>query len=406
MIRICFTIGVLLAAISGFCQNAKTDFDKEPHVAWRFKTKAPIFSSPIISEGVAYFGGLDSTLYALDIQTGKEKWKAKTNGEIRSNVAIEGNKLYLLGGNGVLSCLDKKTGNAIWRKVFDNNALYLAERRYDFADYFHSSPLVHDGVIYFGSSNNFVKALNTENGETLWTFQASDIIHTRPAISENKLFVSSFDGHLYALNLKDGRLLWKFKSVGQQYFPKGEMQGFPEVAFGSVFVGSRDFNFYALNTETGQGNWNRKFPRGWAYAATIQDSVLFLGTAEDRLVVALDARNGQEFWKTELKFHVFGHSAFTPNLMYVPTIWGKLYALDRRTGAIRWVFSTDGYKTNHLNYYKADDSYRDDIYTIFKSSIDLIDAEYKMGGIFSDPAIADNVMVITTTDGTVYGLKK
>jgi len=392
--------------ISSLAQSPKQDFDNEPKVHWKFKTGAPIFSSPVISEGVAYFGGLDSTLYALDVKSGAVKWKTKTNGEIRSSVTIVDNKLYLMGGNGVLSCLDKKSGNPIWRKIFDNNALFLAERRYDFADYFHSSPLVHEGIIYLGNSSNLVMALSADTGETRWTFQAGDIVHTKPAILGNKLFFGSFDGYLYALHLLDGRLLWKFKSIGQQYFPKGEMQGFPIAAFGSVYIGSRDFNFYSVNAETGQGNWNRKFPKGWAFAASIEDSVLYLGTAEDRLVLALDAITGQELWNTELKFHVFGRSEISPAYVYVPTIWGKLYALDRKTGDIKWALTTDGYKANHLRYFKEDDSYRDDIYTIFKSSIDLIQAEYNMGGIFSSPAIDNDMMIVTSTDGTVYGLIK
>lgn len=385
---------------------AQTDFEKKPDVAWRLKTSAPIFSSPVISNGVAYFGGLDSVLYAVDVKTGDMKWKIKTGGEIRSTVVVSGDDLYLMGGNGVLSCLDKTNGKSRWRKIFDNTALFISERKYDFADYFHSSPVVSDGVIYLGSGSNFIQAIDANNGDIKWTYQAGDIVHTRIAIEGHLLYAGCFDGFLYALHIDDGSLAWKFKSVGQQYFPKGEVQGFPITAFGSVYFGSRDFNFYSLNARTGFGNWNMKFPKGWAFAATIQDSVLYLGTAEDRLMLAVDPLTGGEIWKTDLKFHIFGHSAFSENLVYVPTIWGKLYALDRKTGSIQWAFTTDGYNANHLKYYKTDDTYRDDIYKIFKSSQDLIKAEYSMGGIFSTPAIDDDMMIITTTEGIVYGLKK
>lgn len=408
-IRIFNILAFLSLSSVAFTQNAgvsKLDFDKEPQVKWRFKANAPFFSSPIISDGIVFFGGLDSTVYAIDVQTGNLSWKVKTGGEIRSTLTIQDDKLYLLGGNGVLSCLDKRTGKPVWRKIVDNNALYLAERKYDFADYYQSSLLIHEGVIYFGGGNNFITALKLENGETLWRFKAGDIVHSQPVIHNGKLFVGCFDGYLYALNIRDGSLAWKFKSVGQQYFPKGEMQGFPVVGFGSVFVGSRDFNFYSIDSETGQGNWNRNFPKGWAFAATVKDTVLFLGTAEDRLMLALDARTGKELWKTDLKFHIFGHFEFSSTLVYVPTIWGKLYALDRKTGNIKWIFTTDGYKANHLRYFKPDDTYRDDIYAIFKSSIDLIKAEYSMGGIFSTPAIWGDMMILTTTEGLVYGLKR
>ncbi|MEQ8424773.1 MAG: PQQ-binding-like beta-propeller repeat protein, partial [Cyclobacteriaceae bacterium] len=321
MKRIYIAISTACFSVCALAQTVNEDFVREPIVKWRFKTNAPIFSTPVVSDGFTFFGGMDSTLYALDTQTGDLKWKVKTNGEIRSTVSVVDDRLYLLGGNGVLSCFYKATGKMIWVKVFDTTALFLGERKYDFADYFHSSPLIQNGVIYFGSGGNYIYAVNAENGEIIWNFKTGDIVHSRPTILGEKLFIGCFDGYLYALNIRDGSLVWKFKSVGQQYFPKGEMQGFPVGSGGSVFIGSRDFNLYSINAETGQGNWNIKFPKGWAFSSVVADTVLFLGTAEDHLMLALDARTGKELWKTDLKFHIFGQSELSSSLVYVPTIW-------------------------------------------------------------------------------------
>jgi hypothetical protein len=223
----------------------------QPSVQWRFKIKQPIFSSPIASDGVAFFGGLDSTVYALDIQTGAQKWKLRTNGEIRSNLVLHNNQLFLAGGNGVLSCIDKNSGKPVWRVIFDNNSLYLAERRYDFADYYHSSPLIRDNIIYLGSGSGLMQAFKSENGELLWSFKAGDIIHSTAVIVKEKLCFGSYDGHVYALNLRDGSLAWKFKSAGQEYFPKGEFNSSPAANNNTIFIGSRDYNTYALNVNGG-----------------------------------------------------------------------------------------------------------------------------------------------------------
>ena len=82
------------------------------------------------------------------------------------------------------------------------------------------------------------------------------------------------------------------------------------------------------------------------------------------------------------------------------------FSFDKKTGAIKWAFATDGYNTNHLRFFKADDTYRDDIGRILKSPAHFIAAEYAMGGIFSTPAIAGDVIVVTTSEGIVYGLKR
>ncbi|HWA33822.1 MAG TPA: PQQ-binding-like beta-propeller repeat protein, partial [Cyclobacteriaceae bacterium] len=135
-------------------------------------------------------------------------------------------------------------------------------------------------------------------------------------------------------------------------------------------------------------------------------TVLYVGTAEDRLMLALDARNGRELWKTNLKLHIFGRCAISRSLIYVPTIWGKVFALDRKTGTTRWTFATDGYNANHEKYFNADDTFGAGFFKVVRNSADLIPLEYKMGGIFSAPAVSGDMMVITSTEGTVYGLKK
>ena len=72
----------------------------------------------------------------------------------------------------------------------------------------------------------------------------------------------------------------------------------------------------------------------------------------------------------------------------------------------KWAFATDGYTSNHLKYFKADDTYRDDIGNILRSPIEWIGAEYRMGGIFSTPAISGNSIVISSTEGVVYCLRR
>ncbi len=403
-----FTHLKVLAFVFGMCAcvglQTNAQSKDTPSVQWRFKIKQPIFSSPVASEGVAFFGALDSTVYAVDMQNGSLKWKLRTNGEIRSNLVLHNNQLLLAGGNGVLSCIDKNSGKPIWRALFDNNALYLAERRYDFADYYHSSPLVHNNVIYIGNSSGLMQALKAENGEQIWSFKAGDIIHSTAVVVKDKLCFGSYDGNVYALNIKDGSLAWKFKSVGQQYFPKGEFNTSPAANNNTVFIGSRDFNSYALNVNSGQANWNKVF-LAWAPSYTVRDTVVYIGTSDDRLLLAVDARNGREFWKINVKFNVFGNCAVTPASVYVPTIWGRLLAVDPKTGNIQWTFDTDGFKAHHDKYYKKDDSFRDDIGSILKSPLEWIAAEYRMGGIWSTPLVAGDRIIITTADGTVYCLK-
>ncbi len=70
-----------------------------------------------------------------------------------------------------------------------------------------------------------------------------------------------------------------------------------------------------------------------------------------------------------------------------------------------WTFTTDGYLNNRMKYFKDDDSYRDDIYSIIKSNEQFLEVEMELGGIFSTPVITNGYLVFTSTEGIVYCLK-
>jgi outer membrane protein assembly factor BamB/tetratricopeptide (TPR) repeat protein len=71
----------------------------------RFRTGATIRSSPVVADGVIYFGSDDGYLYAVDLdnfETGNERWKFKTGGEIRSSPAAGDGVIYVGSRDGYL----------------------------------------------------------------------------------------------------------------------------------------------------------------------------------------------------------------------------------------------------------------------------------------------------------------
>ena len=246
-----------------------SDFRENPKTKWVFEIKSPIFSSPIVSEDLVYFGGLDSIFYAIEISSGHERWRFHTKGEIRSSPLIYNKRVFLNGGDGSLYALEKKSGEIIWK--FDAKC----ERKYDFADYFHSTPVINDGVLYFGSGDYNFYAIDSDTGHLLWSYETGNIVHTTAAISNERIFFGSFDGFVYALNLKTGELIWKFKTVGHRFFPVGEVQGSPAVFKNLVFIGARDYNVYAIDQAKGYCHWNKSFTKGWGLNNNIHDSILY-----------------------------------------------------------------------------------------------------------------------------------
>jgi len=400
----------LLLLISVFAINAQnpeqtkngsnSDFDEQPKIKWEFKTSKSIFSSPIINKATIYFGGNDSVLHAVNIESGEEEWRFKTRGEIRSNVTIDGDFLYLNGGDGIIYKLEKLTGKIVWK--FETSG----EKKVDFADYFQSTPVLQNEVLYFGSGDGSFYAIDAKKGKKIWKFKTGNAIHTTPAIANGKIFFGSFDGHVYALDLQKGKLIWKFKTVGHKYFPSGDVMGSPTVYNDLVFIGARDYNFYAIDLEKGFCHWNKTFFRGWALNSSVSDSVLYIGSADERVLIAADPKTGAEFWKTNMEFLVFGNNAYSETLLYVGTTNGKLQAFSKLSGKYMWSFETETYKKNRHKYFKSDGTYRDDIYSIIKSNEQFLEVECELGGIFTTPVIHGKYLIFTSTNGILYCLEK
>src|ERR1035437_8908520 len=77
-----------------------------------------------------------------------------------------------------------------------------------------------------------------------WSYQTGGYVWSSPAVANGIVYFGSYDNNLYALNASTGVLLWKFVT-GSYIFSS------PAVANGVVYVGSSDNNLYALNASTG-----------------------------------------------------------------------------------------------------------------------------------------------------------
>ena len=385
-----------------FCPAKKLTAQQiSPKLLWKYSIQSPIIGSPIADDSCIYFGSTNGVVYSLN-KTGSLKWKFVTGAPIRSTPCFNKEKIYVLSGDGNVYCINKSSGKMIW--YFQSLTGFIGDTQHDFADYYQSSPTLYKDALFFGSGDGNIYSIDANTGSLNWKYATGGNVHTMPAVSGNKVFAGSFDGSLYALNSNNGELLWKFKSVGQLYFPKGEMTGSPVVAGGLVFAGSRDFNFYALDMNGGYCHWMKSFVKGWALPVTLNDSVIYLGTSEDRSIAALDIQTGNVKWQTNVPFNIFGGCAVKKNVGCFGTLMGKVYGIDLTTGTIKWEYNTEGYTQNHLDYFKADDSYRDDIGTIVSTPDKIVNFYNRVGAVFSTPVFVGNSVIFTSSDGNVYCL--
>ena len=386
-----------LLSISGACQSLN-----EPRTLWKFQAHGEIVASPVLDGKNLMTGSYDSTFYNVDAISGKVNWTFKSGGQIGSTACIWRDKVMFFSSDGKLYCLDKTNGSVIW--MFKTFSGALPDRKYDWPDYYQSSPITDTNTVFFGAGDGRVYAVNALDGNLKWSYQTGDVVHTRPAIENDKIVIGSFDGTMYCLNKESGTLIWQFKTTGHRYFPRGEINGDPVIHHNKVLFGARDYNLYALDLNGGYCHWLKTFSYGWALPVTANDSIVYVGTSDDRMLLALNEETGVVAWRTNLGFNNFAGIMHNKRYGYTGTLNGKLFCIDLTNGAIRWTFLTDGYKRFAKKYFEDGNVFVKDIATLLPNGKAILTMYRELGAIFSTPVLAGDRIFLASNDGTIYCL--
>jgi outer membrane protein assembly factor BamB len=382
-------------------------FPLESHaqrVIWEVPTKGQVVASPVSDGENIYIGSRDHTFYAINPSDGKIAWQFDAQRPIRSTAAIDDNKIAFLA-DGMLYVLNKANGSLLFTFETQGN------QRVDRWDYYDSSPVIHDGRIYFGSGDHHIYAVDLASGDKIWAFETGGVVHARPAIAGSNLYIGSFDGYFYALHLADGSLKWKFDTIGHTYFTKGAVQRGAIIQNGKVYFGSRDFNLYVLDAEKGHGRWNFMEPGSWVIATpTLFDQKVYFGSSDSHRFQARDARNGRFVWELPLNMRVYGSAAVSASdsTLYFGCFNGKLYVVDANTGKLNWTWQAEASEKHYSEVYDSKDHFREDFQLYSNDPEANEKAEQtilSLGSILSTPLLVDNLIIFGSTDGKVYALR-
>jgi eukaryotic-like serine/threonine-protein kinase len=390
-------------------------------VMWQFHTGAAVVSSPVLSGGVVYVGSADHYLYALDAASGALKWKFETKGRVSSSPAIADGGVYFESYDSYFYALDAATGALRWKfhtggeKRFAAAHLHgiepAAETMPDLFDVYLSSPTVSDGIVYFGSGDQHVYALDARSGGLKWKFKTGDVVHASPAVADHTVYIGSWDSYFYALNADTGAEKWRFKS-GED--PKIHNQvGFQSsaaVVDGTVYVGCRDSNLYALDAATGTKKWALDTKGSWVVGApAVRNQRVYAATSDSGLFLEVDAKTGKPGFSLGFKqWPMFSSPAIAGEDAYIGSHEGKLIAIDLKDRKVAWEYRTDAARRNAAAYTKTDGS--PNYAGAFNGSFydDIVVGVSKMmsvGAVLSSPAVADGAVYFGSTDGNVYALR-
>jgi outer membrane protein assembly factor BamB len=283
-----------------------------------------------------------------------------------------------------------------------------------------SSPTVLDGVVYFGSDDHFLYAVDLATHRPRWRFETGDLVRSRPALADGRVYFTSDDNYLYALDAQTGEEVWRF-NLGEALAARAPIESgwdypisSPAVAEGVVYVGSANMIFYAVDASTGQEKWRFQVMMGPVRSSpTVMAGVVYIGDWFG-VVYALEAQTGQMKWSFNTGATVISSPTMADGIIYIGDRMSQssqpfLYALDAKTGKQKWRFSFNGSwvdssatVVNGTVYIGSSDWKR-------LSAIDAVTGQLKWyfagtGYMWCTPAVAKGVVYIGETDEFFYAI--
>lgn len=256
---------------------------------WKFETKCPVMTSPVVVGSKVFFGALDSYVYCLDALSGVSQWKTKLGSYIGGSSPVCSNgKVYIGASDGVIYCLNQETGSIVWKKTYGKSR-----------DDFYISVAHKDGKIYFGNYSGSLYCIDANTGNEIWMTKLDRSIYSTPGISENILVIGTMDPdkqniekssdcNIYGIDITSGKIIWKkFADIGSVTNP-AISNGIVYLTFGKGIA-------YALDLKTGATLWQAPQDSFLGSSFSISNNMVIFGEADGTLRCYTESIIDQQF---------------------------------------------------------------------------------------------------------------
>ena len=339
-------------------------------------------------------------------------WRAPTDGDVVSSAAIANGVVYVGSGDGFLYALDLATGARRWR--------------YDAGSPVSSSPAVGGGLVFATARDGSIFALDGATGTRRWRLttgpdlplpwghESGDHFLSSPTYVEGTVVVGAGDGGVYAVDARRGHAKWRAQT-------EGRVRASPAVANGRVYTGSYDGRVYCYDLTSGALRWRYDTEgttlksgsygfdrRSIQSSPAVDNGVVYVG-ARDGFLYAIGADDGKLRWRVDHKISwIITSPAVSEHTVFAGSSDAHFTQALDSTGTERWRFAAD------VPVWSSPAVAGDLVY--FGDAAGRVHAVDRASGaekwmfrtgatVFSSPVVAGDLVVVGSTDGGVYALR-
>jgi outer membrane protein assembly factor BamB len=328
---------------------------------WTLRVGNIIEFPPVVGYGLLFVNQYRGRLFAVNAATGKRQWRRRYFNCAAASPAVGKDILFVAYMQPYPCRRYPRSQPGFIAAILIRNRKGVLLRKTKVLWRYHtgaieSSPLLVNNVLYFGSWNHSVYALDVSvrtRPRLRWTFHADNEVNSSPAYGGGLVYFGSNSGSMYAVNARTGRLVWHSGSYSR-FGRREQFYATPTVAYGRVYAGNTDGTVYAFGARTGHLLWANHVGSYVYTAPAVWSRKVYVGTYDGHFL-ALNAATGATVWRHEAPAAIHGAPTVLSGVVYFSTCptcgsHGSRHAksgprgtfgLDARTGRRVWKF-TDG----------------------------------------------------------------
>ena len=283
---------------------------------------------------------------ALDLPL-DERWDVEigTGGDEFVELAVPvvgAGHVFAVSASGEVSAIEIETGNLSWRVSIE-----------DFED--DVIPGIAGGLAISGSTvfvhggGHNLAALSVEDGSVIWSQRFQLPLRGGPTVYAKKaLAVTDIDANLFMLRIDNGSALWDRTGLPSGTIVYGAPS--PAIYDNQIAVAAHGGELSLLDADNGDVIWSDNLatfnPRtplqglGDIRAHPVHDGGLVFAVSQSGRTAAFAVRSGLLLW--ELPIGGIEMPWVAGDSVFIVTLDGRLYAIRRNDGAIRWVAELPG----------------------------------------------------------------
>ncbi len=316
-------------------------------ILWKFSAENPSYqyvvpkSDPAIDDERVYMGSDTGTMWAINQKDGSTAWSFQTGKHtagkgIFSSPTVAAGVIYFGSYDGNIYALDAATGKKKW-VAFE-------------ADWVGSSPCIAEelGLLFIGLEYGLwrkrggIVALDLKTGRTKWRFNDMPCYtHSSPLYikEHNQVVVGSNDGGAYLFDAKSGALIWKFETgvptedeLNSGFCADDIKESFAyDAAVDRIIFGNIRGRLYAINRATGTEAASFSAEFGF-YSTPLIDGDSIFATSVDKHLYCLDRETLEEKWRWNAGARIFSSPTLIEGAIFVGANTGRLTEIDPKNG--------------------------------------------------------------------------